>query len=83
MILYKEEFLVSGVEAFLRIVTFAVKRLLISQSFNPGSFMVVECPIFLLTAIIKNKEWGTLAELLTDMYKEVQNFSCTYSNHLS
>lgn len=59
MILYKEEFLVSGVKAFLRNITFVVKRLLISQPFNPGTFMVVACPIFLLTAIIKNKEWGT------------------------
>lgn len=59
MILYKEEFFISGVKAFLRNVTFVVKRLLISQPLNPGTFMVVACPTFLLTAIIKNKEWGT------------------------
>lgn len=58
MISYKEEFLVSGVKVFLRNVTFVEKRLLISQPFNPGTFMVAACPTFLLTAIIKNKEWG-------------------------
>lgn len=59
MILYKGEFLVSGVNAFLRNITFVVKRWLISQQFKPGTFMVVARPVFLLIAIIKNKERGT------------------------
>lgn len=51
--------MVGGVRAFLRNVTFGVKRLLISQPLKPGTFMAVACPIFLLTAMIRNKEWGT------------------------
>lgn len=74
MILYKKEFFfVSGVKAFLRNVRFGVKRLLMPQPFTPGTFMVIACPIFLLTAMIKNKEWAQLAKLLTDTYKEVHN----------
>lgn len=55
MILYKEEFLASRVEVFLRNNAFMVNRLLISWAFDSATFVAIERPIFLSTAITKNK----------------------------